>query len=61
MNEVGVAAPPKRACQAPSCSNPIPRWRNGRKVWSATQVLQSEVQGAGEPACVPRNGLERGG
>jgi hypothetical protein len=43
MAEVGMDTPAKRQCQAPGCTNTIPRWRNGRAVPKATKFCS--------PAC----------
>src|SRR5262245_29659558 len=32
MAEVGMEPKAKRKCSAPDCDNPIPKWRNGRRV-----------------------------
>jgi hypothetical protein len=37
MAEVGIEAAPKRHCANPECAETIPKWRNGRKVSSATR------------------------
>jgi hypothetical protein len=42
MAEVGMEAAPKKLCAAPDCSNTIPKWRNGRKVSSATRFCSSK-------------------
>jgi hypothetical protein len=32
MAEAGMEPEPKRKCRVPGCDNPIPKWRNGRRV-----------------------------
>jgi hypothetical protein len=32
MAEVGMEPKAKRKCSVPDCDNPIPKWRNGRRV-----------------------------
>jgi hypothetical protein len=32
MAEVGMLVEAKRKCARPGCSNPVPKWRNGRRV-----------------------------
>jgi hypothetical protein len=32
MAEVGMLVKAKRKCARPGCSNPVPKWRNGRRV-----------------------------
>ena len=43
MTEVGMDTPVKRQCQAPGCTNGIPRWRKGRAVSKAVRYCS--------PAC----------
>jgi hypothetical protein len=37
MAEVGMEPKAKRKCSVPACDNPIPKWRNGRRVSQRAQ------------------------
>jgi hypothetical protein len=37
MAEAGIEPEAKRKCEAEGCGRPIPKWRNGKRVSSATR------------------------
>jgi hypothetical protein len=44
MAEVGIEPSAKRKCEAEGCGRPIPKWRNGRRVSSATRFCSAKCR-----------------